>query len=187
MCAVLACPLRAPRGRLRVRGWRLSFPPPHSPLVEILLRRWWRVMIVFSLCHRFGVSVAFRPLPAAPCLGWGRVSWPLPLSGSCARCAAGRAGGHAAIAALATLGTAVVASLPFFFGYRFVLRLGLHGVSPRCGCPRFAAMQPHPTVRRIHSFCGGSCRPLPPLFRGGLSRPALPRTPSWAVFFIVST
>ena len=43
-----------------------------------------------------------------------------------------------------------------------------------------------PMDRRQESFCGGSCRPLPPLSGGGLSRPALPRAPSWAVFFMVS-
>ena len=114
-----------------------------------------------------------------------------PCSRSCARVplvgvlrpSLGRAITHAPCVALATLGRAVGT---FFVGWRTALRFVRYAVSHRCSCPMFARVASSPSVRRAHTFCGGSCRPRPPLCGGGLSRPALPRAPSWAVFFIVS-
>lgn len=73
----------------------------------------------------------------------------------------------------------------FFVGWRVVL-----AVSARRGFPHGAVAHGFPRVAA--SFCPlavvllrGLMPPAPPSVGGGLSRPALPRSPSWAVFFIV--
>lgn len=85
-----------------------------------------------------------------------------------------------------------------FFGWRVVLRAGWQGVSPRCGCPRFATLPPCPNARHLCDiFClarGARVAPCPArglrpcARRGGRVRrpPAPPATPTrGAVFFIV--
>ena len=103
--------------------------------------------------HRHSViSSCSRPLAA------------LPLSGSCARCAAGRAITHAPCVALATLGRAVSA-----YG-RIFCRLALC-VAGRFshGFPMSSARHSLPMLQASRMlvggcpFGGGSCRPHPPL------------------------
>lgn len=108
-----------PFPRLRVRGWRLSFPPPRSP------RCFNTLAAVVAHHHRCwaGLALSGRDWLFAPC---GRVALVGLLGPVCCRAR------HSArsCVALASLGTSVVASLPFFFGWRAVLRSCLFGVSP---------------------------------------------------------
>lgn len=163
---------------------------------------------------RLQVAWAVRPAwlpnpapgpPSRACLRpGGGLRGPLPLSGSCAGCDR-RAGGHRprpyGAGALATLGTAVGASRPFFVGYR---------PDQRCGaCPgfpfalpalAFARSGPAPNARQLQTFfvsrrgrevSPGRARPSGAApSRGVRSDPRPPEPPALgptrpAVFFMV--
>ena len=135
-----------------------------------------------------GCRWAFRPPaagaePAAPFTPRGRGGagrFPPPAIAAPLR-------GERCVAALAGGGSRSPAAPPpsFFVGWRVVL-----AVSARRGFPYGAVAHSFP--RAAASFCPlavvllrGLMPPAPPSCGGGLSRPALPHSPSWAVFFIV--
>lgn len=112
-----------------------------------------------------GARLAYGAFPPAWLARFwaGGVRVRLPLSGSCGGHGTRRAIRPRPVGARPTGGRAVGATPPFFFGWRTVLRVMHFMVSPWCGCPRFAHEMHAPNARRVHSFCGGSCRPHPPL------------------------
>lgn len=96
--------------------------------------------------------------------GFSRPSAALPLSGSCARCAAGRAITHAPYVALPTVGRSVSA-----YG-RFFCRLALcvagrleHGFPMSPARHSLPMLQASRMLVGRSPFGGGSCRPRPPL------------------------
>lgn len=216
--AVLGWGLRPPAPACGCRGWRFArgWGSARCAVLRcralISLRRLWRVprRPAGAFPARL-VARAFR-VASAPPRGASSSCCPSPscwvrhrggrarragLFGLLRAVGAARARGHAAAAALAPLGASVPAALSF--GWRPVLRVVPAGVSPRCGCPRFAPSVPAPSPRRgvpLLTAAGrriaGGGTPRPPHhlgrrhgrgdFRGACCR--APCDPS-AVFFIV--
>ena len=155
----------APSPALVGRGLALVVPPSAlASCFQYSLGGGGRAVFGFAFIGRPCVGVGFSASSRCPPLRRGRSSWPLPLSGSWARCAAAPAIRHAPIGALASLGTLVVASLPFFFGLRAVLRARLYGVSPLASLARFAPIKPSPNARRIVLLLAGAHAARTPLF-----------------------
>lgn len=90
------------------------------------------------------VAWAVSPVFAPPAKGAGGVRRRMPLSGSCRGCRGRGAWGHGA---KPLFGTAVVATLPFFIGYRLVPRYGAIGVS--LSGLEFAAYSPISNARHL--------------------------------------
>lgn len=131
------------------RGWRLPLPLPFS------------LPCTPSSCATSALLAHHR---LSVISGFSRPSAALPLSGSCARCAAGRAITHAPCVALATLGRAVSA-----YG-RIFCRLALcvagrfsHGFPMSPARHSLPMLQASRMLAGRSPFGGGSCRPRPPL------------------------
>lgn len=131
------------------RGWRIPLPLPFS------------LPCTPSSCATSSLLAHHR---LSVISGFSRPSAALPLSGSCARCAAGRAVAHAPCVALATLGRAVSA-----YG-RIFCRLALcvagrlvHSFPMTPACHSLPMLQASRMLAGRSPFGGGSCRPRPPL------------------------
>lgn len=167
LALIVASPARLWAFRVRASGG-FRAPPipasarhPHCPQQGYGSLLWGSFSYVHSLepkpaesLSSYGLAQfvvwAAPPDFAAPAKGAGRVRRRLPLSGSCRGRGTRGASGHGA---LPLSGTAVVASLPFFFGYRPEQRYGAIGVS--LSGLEFAAYSPISNARHLHSLSIG--------------------------------
>lgn len=131
--------------------WRLSFPPPRSPVVFITLAA--------ELAHNASLSLCRRPWG---CRSSSRSSPALPLSGSCPRSVPRAPKGSPLVGALATLGTSVVANAPFLSAGAVACGLRLHVFPHRPIGLKFAPCIRIPNARPIHSYWRGLMPPAPP-------------------------
>ena len=157
------------RRRAGVSGTSPASPParasachPRRLLISLLAEHSPSPSFLKRACL-VGSWQAFRVPPCAPAYRRGLRRRPLPLSGSCAWCAARRAITHApkGAALRAQSGRGLRPHLFCRLAHPSACSL-YNGFPLTLPASRFAHSKACPNARRFHSFCGGSCRPRPP-------------------------